>query len=40
MQQFRAQVVQDPGLLESIQRMVYESRERAKALEDGKHASE
>lgn len=39
MQQFRAQVTQDPALLESIQRMVYESKERAKQLEDAKDAA-
>lgn len=39
MQQFRAQVTQDPALLESIQRMVYESKERAKQLEDVKDAA-
>ncbi|MEG0766644.1 MAG: phage protein Gp27 family protein [Clostridia bacterium] len=39
MQQFRAQVTQDPALLESIQRMVYESKDRAKQLEDVKDAA-
>ncbi len=37
MQQFRAQVTQDPQLLHSIQKMVHESKERAKKLEDAKH---
>lgn len=37
MQQFRAQVTQDPELLERIQRLVQESRERAKAVEERKH---
>lgn len=38
MQQFRAQVTEDPNLLAGIQKMVYESRERAKQLEEQKDA--